>query len=95
MLIEDEPRRYNVIGFYEFDQRLNEAEHVDEKWISRLKSVFYDLDVTGADKSDMRVKQLDNIVKSTSELMLSLTDGDDQRKKLMSSAIKLARELKK
>jgi len=95
MLIENksETRKYDVIGFYEFSNKLKSADNKDVEWITRIEDVFYDLDVTGANKADMRLEQLKHVVKSTSNLMLSLTANDKQRKVLMSKTIKLANKL--
>ncbi len=91
---DDENRKYDVIGFYEFSEIINDNSNSDSEWILKIKNVFYDLDVTGANKADMRLKQLDNIVKSTCDLILALTKEDKQRKVLMSKTIELADKLK-
>lgn len=92
---KNEVRKYDVIGFYEFSNKHKSTEDVDREWIVRMENVFYDLDVTGANKADMRLEQLKHIVRATSELMLSLIENDKQRKILMSKTIELANRLKK
>lgn len=96
MLIENksEIRKYDIIGFYEFSNKLKSIDNRDIEWITRIENVFYDLDVTGANKADMRFEQLKQVVRVTSKLMLSLISNDKQRKVLMSKTIKLANKLK-
>lgn len=89
----NEGRKYDVIGFYEFSNKLKDTGNKDTEWITRVENVFYNLDVTGANKSDMRLEQLKHIVKATSELILSLTENDKQRKVFMSKTIELANRL--
>ncbi len=92
---DNENRKYDVIGFYEFSEIINDNSNSDSLWIQKIENVFYDLDVTGANKGDMRLQQLDNIVKSTCDLVLALTQEDKQRRVLMNKTIELAHKLKK
>ncbi len=87
-------RQFDIIGFYEFDKKFKSVDSEDIKWFLRIENVFIDLDVTGANKSDMRLDQIKNIVKATSNLMIALTNNDKQRKILMSKTIELANRLR-
>lgn len=87
-------RQYDIVGFYEFDKKYRDKNSEDYKWFIRIENVFVDLDITGANKADMRLEQLKNVVKSTSKLMIALTNNDKQRKVLMSKTIELANKLK-
>ncbi len=91
---KNEIRKYDVVGFYEFSNMIKSKNNETIEWIARIENIFYDLDVTGANKADMRLEQLSQLVKSTSKLMLSLTANDKQRKVLMSKTIDLANKLK-
>lgn len=86
-------RKYDVLGYYEFCKILKENTE-DEYWISLLYRLFYDLDMSGSNKEDMRFIQLKKITVAASNLFLSVTTTDKKTKILMSSTIKLAQRLK-
>lgn len=86
-------RRYDVLGYYEFC-KISKEESEDKKWLSLLDRLFYDLDMTGLDKADMRFLQLKKITVAASDIFLSLTTNDEKTKILMKKTINLAHDLK-
>ena len=86
----DDNCKYEVIGFYEFNKLLKESDSTDNGWIMKVENIFIDLDITGANKADMRLKQVNNIKNAIANLMIALTENDKQRKILMSKTIDLA-----
>jgi hypothetical protein len=56
--ITNSARRYDVIGFRDFEQRCIENSKEDQRWLDRLKGVFEKLNLEGPEILDARVGQL-------------------------------------
>ena len=73
-------RRFEVMGFQQFEdmylkQLKNKKDPLPEhRWISRIDSLFQDLDVKNDDKFDARIQQLRNIGSTLLDLIQILDD---------------------
>jgi hypothetical protein len=65
----DTDRKFEVIGYKEFEQIYFSQEPENRKWIERIDRLFKNLDVAIADHFDSRAQQFKNIYKATYELL--------------------------
>ena len=83
-------RKFEVIGFAEFEYMSLIGPNDDNRWIERANSIFEDLDTTGSDKYDERYNQLRTTLFATAQLLLALTRADPQQQSLIKKSIELA-----
>ena len=69
-------RRFEVIGFKEFEEILHSDEKGTKRWVSRLLRVFDRLDISGADRFDARVQMLEKAFLATIDLLVALAEAD-------------------
>ena len=58
---EEGPRRYEVVGFGEFERTCKEGDPTTRLWLSRLNGMIDQLDVRGELAKDARIKQLRDV----------------------------------
>lgn len=62
-------RRFDVIGFKDFENIFDQEEDELDKWIIRILPLFENLDVSLENSLDVRVQQLRNVRSSTLEII--------------------------
>jgi hypothetical protein len=67
-----EPRKFEVIGYGEFEHMYEEGTHEQRRWVSRLSEIFDGVDLSIEDRFDARPRQLRAILRATAELVLAL-----------------------
>ncbi len=77
--VQGATRRFEVLGFKEFEALLNSEVEESSRWVSRLVRVFDRLDISGADKYDARVQMLEETFLATIELLIALVEIDKGR----------------
>jgi hypothetical protein len=77
--IDGAERRFEVIGFSEFETMCTDGTDVQKKWIFRLSAVFDGIDLSWKDPYDHRPTQLGAILHATASLALSLAPCVDER----------------
>jgi hypothetical protein len=87
-------RRFDVIGFKEFEALLYSDEDETKRWIARLVRVFDRLDISGADRFDARVQMLEMTFLATIDLLVALAEIDKGRSVNASATIEEAKKLK-
>ncbi len=87
------PRMFDVIGFKDFETLVTEGSEIDKRWIGRVTAVFDNVDVSGADTYDVRLEQLRNTLRATANLLISLTNADNQQKILQEKSLELANQI--
>lgn len=92
--VDDASRRFDVLGFKEFEALLHSNEEETKRWISRLVQVFDRLDISGADRFDARVQMLERTFLATIDLLVALTEIDDARSTYASNTVQEAKKLK-
>lgn len=87
-------RRFDVLGFKEFEALLYSGDAETKRWTSRLKNVVDGLDISGADRFDARVQMLENTFLATVDLLIAFTEIDKERTAFAGNALLEARKLK-
>lgn len=87
-------RRFDVVGFREFEALLYSDDSEIKRWVSRLNRVFNKLDISGADRFDARVQMLEGTFLATIDLILALTEIDKGRTRFAENTVSEAKRLK-
>ena len=90
--LHQESRRFDVIGFRDFEDMLSSKERDKNVWLDRLEKVFDGLDIEG-EKFDARVKQLNAVMKATANIVIALAALGGGKKIGSKRALLLAREI--
>lgn len=72
-------RRFEVIGFSEFESMCTVGTDVEKKWIFRLSAVLDGIDLSWKDPYDHRPSQLGAVLHATASLALALSPCVDER----------------
>ena len=92
MLVEvkSSSRKFEVMGFGEFEDLW-----IDEKprWMTRLAELFVNFKPIGDASQDARRTQISNLLFTTSQLLVSLSEYDGSIKKAMETTLHKARSL--
>lgn len=70
---DNENRKYDVIGYKDFESMYLQGSDEQKRWIIRLKNTLDNLDVSGADLYDARFEQLKKAFKSIALILNSLS----------------------
>jgi len=74
-----EARKYDVIGYKDFEEMRSGADHPNKKWLDRAERLIKDLNIKQPEKFDVRPEQLRRIFAATFGLLKEngdLIDGD-------------------
>lgn len=93
--IEGATTRFEVLGFKEFEELLHSNDENTKRWMLRLKRVFDQLDISGADQFDARVQMLENTLLATINLLVALTEVDKSRSTYAADSVAEAKKLRK
>jgi hypothetical protein len=77
--IDGAERRFEVVGFSEFESMCINGTEVQKKWILRLSAVFDGIDLSWKDPYDHRPSQLGAVLNATASLALALSHCVDKR----------------
>jgi hypothetical protein len=77
--IEGAERRFEVIGFSEFESMCTDGTDIQRKWIYRLSAVLDGIDLSWKDPYDHRPSQLGAVLYATANLTLALSPCVDKR----------------
>ena len=72
-------RRFEVVGFAEFEEFLLSERPDMRRWMERLNRTIDGLGVSGADRFDARVGMLEDTLLATIDLLRSLCEIDPKR----------------
>lgn len=87
-------RRFEVIGFREFEAMMYSQDQEIKRWISRLHHIFDRLDISGADRFDARVQMLERTFLATIDLLAALSEVDQRRSVVSKDTLAEAMRLK-
>ena len=87
-------RRYEVIGFGEFETLLRSDATDHKVWISRLHKVVDGLDISGADSFDARVQMIKNTFLAIIKLLCVLAQIDPDRGSVTEDTLSEAKSLR-
>lgn len=77
--IDGAERRFEVIGFSEFESMCTDGTDVQKKWVFRLSAVLDGIDLSWKDPYDHRPSQLRAVLHATASLTLALSQCVDER----------------
>lgn len=77
--IDGAERRFEVIGFSEFESMCIDGTDLQKKWIFRLSAVLDGIDLSWKDPYDHRPSQLRAVLHATASLALALSPCVDER----------------
>lgn len=86
-------RKYEVIGFKEFEQLYISNDLENRKWIERIDRLFKNLDVSLDDRFDARKQQFKNIYNATYELLMAFSKVKTNDIDLMGESLKNLKQL--
>jgi len=86
-------RRFEVVGYKDFEQIFLDGNKEEKRWFDRLASVLIDLDVSGVDRFDARVQQLRATMVATAKIVLALSEMRKANSGISIKTISLAREI--
>lgn len=89
----DTDRKFEVIGFKEFERLYLSQDVEDRKWIERIDRLFKNLDVSIADRFDARTLQFKNIYKATYGLLEAYSKVKTSEIDLTGDALKNLKQL--
>ena len=72
---DSEARKYNVIGFKDFEAKHFSDDKEIKKWINRVARIFRDLDVTIDDQQDFRVRQIKATFITVAKIIVSISES--------------------
>jgi hypothetical protein len=72
--VENADRRFEVIGFSEFESMYHCGTEEQKKWMVRLGSVFDGIDVSKLDPFDYRRRQISSLLRACARLTLALAE---------------------
>ena len=86
-------RRFEVVGYRDFERLLLSSERPDGIWIERLSQMIDGIDLTTSDaeRYDARIDQLRNTMVAVAALVLALNQASPRRQPVQSTAIEKAR----
>ena len=79
-------RRFDVVGFREFEEIVYKDCESTKRWIGRLRRIIDQLDVSGADRYDARVQMLEEMLLSVGALIKAI-DRADLERRIVSDAV--------
>lgn len=92
--IQGASRRFDVLGFKEFEALLRSGDEESERWINRISRVFDGVDVSKPDEFDARVGMLEETLFACMDLVTALVAIDDRRTTSAHETIKSIRGLR-
>lgn len=93
--LEQGVRRFEVIGYAEFENILKAEEKNMQMWIKRLDRLFDMVDVSGGDRFDARVQQLRNVMAATAQIVLTLAKVSGNNRAVSEETLFLATKIVK
>lgn len=70
--IDGEDRKFDVIGYGEFEESLKSGDENTKRWMARVADIFDGVDLSIEDQFDARPRQIRAISKATADLVLAI-----------------------
>uniref|UniRef100_UPI000A36908A hypothetical protein n=1 Tax=Amycolatopsis kentuckyensis TaxID=218823 RepID=UPI000A36908A len=87
------PRRFQVIGYRDFETLVEEGEEADRRWLRRLYTVIDDVDVHADRTSDARIGQLHAVYVATAGIIEALSAAGGRRSPISGDLLACARSV--
>lgn len=91
--VSNRERRFDVIGFSEFEAMCMSGTDEEKKWLSRLSSILDEIDLSVQHRFDHRPKQLKAVLRATAVLIKALSKSRESSQKFSSKTMELADKL--
>ena len=91
--VEHGERRFDVIGFSEFESISMNGTDDQKKWISRLSAIFDEIDIAVHNRFDHRPKQLQGVLCATAILVQALSGSNGPTQQISDDARAVAKGL--
>ena len=91
--VEHGERRFDVIGFSEFESICMNGTDDQKKWIARLSAIFDEIDIAVHDRFDHRPKQLRGVLRATAILIQALSGSSGPTQQISDDAHAVAKSL--
>lgn len=88
-----ESRKFEVIGYGDFERICEEGDSYQKRWIGRLFDIFDDVDFSIEDRFDARPRQLRTILSATADLVLALHKAQGEQTIIPPASIDTAEEV--
>lgn len=86
-------RKFDVVGYKEFEGIYLAGSEEDKKWISRVAAITDNMDASGGDIYDARVEQLNALSAALSKLMRALASYDEELQMLLAGTLERASQV--
>lgn len=87
------PRRYEIVGFGEFERMCTDGDPDTRKWLFRLSGITDQLDVRGDSARDARIQQLRDVFRALCGIILELHHINPERSPFGSNLIAKAKSV--
>ncbi len=87
-------RRFDVIGFAEFERFLRTNDPDQRIWVSRVQGLVDDLDVGGGNQGDARTEMFRMTLTATGGLLAALGDLDSDRRAALGTTLREVEDLR-
>ena len=96
MLIKSESsaRDYDVLGYKKFELMMKSDDEETSLWISRIANMFENLDFLLSENQDMRIKQVEAILKAVAKLIVSMDNSGLDGMPFTEKTIQAAKKIK-
>lgn len=89
----DTNRKFEIIGYKEFEQIFFSEDPENKKWIERINRLFKNLDVSIEDRFDSRTQQFKNIYSASYKLIVACSKVKTSNIDFTSDALENLKEL--
>jgi len=90
---EGEARKFEVLGYGEFEQMYLSGDHMQKEWIRRLSEVFDGVNLSIEDRFDARPRQLRTLARANAQLVVALRHAQGSRTIVADSTLDIARTI--
>lgn len=72
-------RKFEVIGFREFEEMCENGSAQEKRWLRRLNAVFDELDISADPGTDARVRQVETLYAACGQILIAIHESDARR----------------
>jgi hypothetical protein len=91
--LKDEDRKFEVLGYGDFERICISGEGSQKRWIWRLSDILDEVDFSIEDRFDARPRQLRTVARATAELVKALHSAQGSQTIIAASALTVADEV--
>lgn len=84
-------RKFEVVGFREFEKMCESGSAEEKKWLARLNSVLDELDVRASPGNDARIKQVESLYSACGQILVAIHDRDARHSNVDDKTLDIAK----